>query len=93
MAASQLRFACGEICFIVTSSLPDGSELHKIMAKSSGGITNITLCPKKTWDYEVGLEELLEKEEMPNSVLISCSSQGTDFMAQKVVERQDQCSL
>lgn len=93
MAGSQLWFACGEICFIVTSSLPDGSGLHEIMVKSSDGITDIILCPKKTWDYEVGLEELLEEEEMSNSMLISCSSQGTDFMAQKVVERQDQCSL
>ncbi|TRZ17374.1 hypothetical protein HGM15179_009733 [Zosterops borbonicus] len=59
----------------------------------SDGNTDITLCPKKTWDDEVGLEELLGKEKMPSTRVIPCSSQGIDFMAQKEVEKQDQCSL
>lgn len=80
MAGPQLRCACGEICFIITSSLPDGSGPPEILAKSSDGTTDITLCPQKTWDDEVGLEELLEKEEMPSTMLMPCPSQGTDSM-------------
>lgn len=38
------------------------------------------LVPQKKRDDEVGLEELLEKEEMPSAMLIPCPSQGTDFM-------------
>lgn len=92
MAGIHLWFACGEIRFIITSSLPDGSQSLKIMAKISDGTTDITLHPKKTWDDEVCLEELLEKEEMPSTMPIPSSPQGIDFMAQGEMEKQDQCN-